>query len=347
MTAPLLLLRNNVTRILTGVVLVILAVAPLMGASVYVIVVLTSILTYALLAMSINFVAGHAGLLTLAHAAYAGVGAYAVVLVSRQGTTNALLQLVVAVMAGTLVAALTGWIAVRASKTYFLMLSLAIGELLHILAVQWRQVTHGSDGLSAGAPFDLGGAPIVLTGYAYWLSLVVFLAFGGAVLVVTHSPFGAALRGIRENEPRMRGLGYPTSLYKYMAWVFSGAVAGASGWILVAQLPRFIAPSQLSFHLAGLLLLAVVIGGLGSMWGACLGAAVVVIMTDVVSQDLGGRGPLLLGVLFVLAVYALPRGLAGIGKGARRRERVDRPAVDDDGIPAGLVGDESRQVSER
>ncbi len=348
MTAPLAFLRHNVTKVLTGIAIALLAGAPMMGASVYVIVVLTSVLAYALLAMSINFVAGHAGLLTLAHAAYAGVGAYAVVLVSRQGTTNALAQLIVAVTAGTLIAAVTGWIAVRASKTYFLMLSLAIGELLHILAVQWRQVTHGSDGLSAGAPFDLGGGPIVLTGYVYWLSLVVFLIFGGAVLVVVHSPFGAALRGIRENEPRMRGLGYPTPRYKYMAWVFSGTVAGASGWMLVAQLPRFIAPSQLSFHLAGLLLLAVVIGGLGSMWGACLGAAVVVVMTDVVSQDLGGRGPLLLGVLFVLAVYALPRGLAGIGKGAPQRERADRPHSGEGGIPGDLVGDTAaKQVSER
>lgn len=308
--------RSNLTPLITGVVLLLLVAAPLLGAGVYTIVILTSLLAYALLTMSMNLVAGHTGLLTLAHGAYAGVGAYAAALASRHWTASAWVQLLVAVAAGAFIAAITGWIAVRASKTYFLMLSLAIGELLHILATQWRSVTRGSDGLSAGAPFELiPGQPVILAGYVYWTALAVFLVFAGLVLLVVRSPFGSALRGIRDNEPRMRGLGYPTALYKYAVWVFSGAVAGAAGWIIIAQLPRFIAPATLSFHLAGLLLLAVVIGGLGSMWGSCLGAVLVVLMTDVISQDLGGRGPLLLGLLFVLAVYALPRGLAGIRAG--------------------------------
>lgn len=323
-----------------------MALLPLVGASVYTVVVLTSVLSYALLAMSISLVAGHTGLLTLAHAAYAGVASYAVALLSRNVTSDAFLQLLAAVVAGAGVAALSGWIAVRASKTYFLMLSLAIGELLHVLALQWREVTHGSDGLSAGQPFTvLGSGPVVLSGYVYWLSLAVLVVFGGIVLAVVRSPFGAALRGIRDNEPRMRSLGYPTSWYKYGAWVLSGAVAGASGWIAVAQLPRFVAPDALSFHVAGLILLAVVIGGLESMWGACLGAAVVALMTNVVSQDLGGHGPLVLGILFVIAVYALPRGLAGIGKG--RRGRPDPLVPDDEDGPSPVdsgVDQPSRRV---
>ena len=319
--------RSRWLRVAVALVVVALALVPLVGASTYSVVVLTGVLSYALLAMSISLVAGHTGLLTLAHAAYAGVASYAVALLSRAVTTDALLQLLAAVGAGAGVAALSGWIAVRASKTYFLMLSLAIGELLHVLALQWRSLTHGSDGLSAGQPFTvLGSGPIVLSGYVYWVCLAVVVVFGAVVVAVVRSPFGAALRGIRDNEPRMRSLGYPTSWYKYGAWVLSGAVAGASGWVAVAQLPRFVAPDALSFHVAGLLLLAVVIGGLESLWGACLGAAFVALMTNVVSQDLGGHGPLLLGVLFVVAVYVLPRGLAGIGR--RHRDR-----------PAGLVPD--------
>lgn len=326
------------TAILTGLVVLLLAAAPLLGAGVYAVVVLTSLLAYALLAMSINLVAGHTGLLTLAHGAYAGVGAYAAALVSRHLTTNGWLQLLVAVVAGAFIAAVTGWIAVRASKTYFLMLSLAIGELLHILAVQWRSVTRGSDGLSAGRPFELvPGQPLILAGYVYWVAFVVFLVFAGLVLLVVRSPFGSALRGIRDNEPRMRGLGYPTAQYKYAVWIFSGAVAGAAGWILIAQLPRFIAPAQLSFHLAGLLLLGVVIGGLGSMWGACVGASLVVLMTNVVSQDLGGRGPLLLGLLFVVAVYLLPRGLAGIRSGRSAPPVVRSDDEDEAGLHRGAA----------
>ncbi|MGI5490383.1 branched-chain amino acid ABC transporter permease [Microtetraspora malaysiensis] len=320
MSAPLLFVREHRTALVTGAVLVVFALAPLLGAGLYTIVVLTSVLAYALLAMSMNLVAGNTGLLTLCHAAYAGVGAYGSLLVAREVTHNGVIQLLVAVGAGAGVAALTGWIAVRASKTYFLMLSLAIGELLHILAVQWSSVTKGDNGLSAGAPIELvPGSPVALAGYVYWVALLVFVVFAGLVLLVVRSPFGSALQGIRDNEARMRGLGYPTSQYKYAVWIFSGGVAGAAGWIVTAQLPRFIAPSQMSFHIAGLMLLAVVIGGLGSMWGSCVAAAFIVLMTDVVSQDLGGQGPLLLGCVFVIAVYALPRGLAGIGRRQKRR----------------------------
>lgn len=290
-----------------------LAAAPLLGVSVYAIVVMTTLLGYALLAMSINLVAGHVGLLTLAHAAYTGVGAYAVVIVSREWTASAWVQLGAALVAGALVAALTGWIVLHASKVYFLMLSLAIGELLHLLALQWRSLTRGSDGLSAGLPFELvPGQPVLLVGHVYWAALAVFVVCGGLILLLIRSPFGSALRGIRDNEPRMRSLGYPTTRYKYVVWVFSGALCGAAGWILVAQLPRFVSPSQMGFHIAALILLAVIVGGLGSMWGACLGAALMVIMSDVVSQDLDGRGPLVLGLMFVLAVYLLPRGIAGL-----------------------------------
>lgn len=315
--------RRRLTQVITATVLLLLALAPLLGASVFATVILTEMLAYALIAMSINFMAGHTGLFTLAHAAYAGVGAYAAALVSRNLSHNGLVQLATAVLAGGAISALTGWIAVRASRTYFLMLSLAIGELLQILALQWRSVTKGSDGLSAGTSFELTpGSPVVLSGYVYWLAFAVFCVFGALLLVVVRSPFGASLRGIRDNEARMRALGYPTSRYKYLAWVFSGLVAGAAGWILIAQLPRFVSPAQMSFHLAGLLLLAVVIGGLGSMWGSCLGAALVVYMSDVASQDLGGHGPLVLGFVFVLAVYALPRGLAGLRMCPRRRSAV-------------------------
>lgn len=308
--------RQVISRAAAAVTVAALAVLPLLGASSYVVVTLTSILAYALLAMSISLVTGHAGLPTLAHAAYSGVGAYAVALTAKSITGDGLAQLLIAVLAGAGIAALSGWIAVRATKTFFLMLSLAVGELLHVLAVQWRDLTGGSDGLLAGGPFRLlGSGPLLLSGYVYWVALAVFVAFGAMVLVVVNSPFGAVLRGIRDNEPRMRSLGYATSWYKYAAWVLSGAVAGAAGWISMAQLPRLVAPAQLSFHLAGLLLLAVIIGGSSSMWGACLGAATVALMTNVLSQDLNGHGPLVLGLVFMIAVYVLPGGIAGLFSG--------------------------------
>jgi branched-chain amino acid transport system permease protein len=318
--------RVPTSAIIAALVMVVVAAAPLLGASVYAVTVLTSLLAYALLAMSIQLAAGHAGLLTLAHAGYAGVGAYAAVLTARHLSADAFVQLLVAVVVAALIAAMTGWIVLRASKTYFLMLSLAIGELLYLAALQWREVTRGSDGLSAGKPLEIAGQPVVLAGYVFWVVVPVFLVFAGVVLVVVYSPFGASLRGIRDNEQRMRSLGYPTARYKYAAWVFSGAIAGAAGWIFVAQLPRFVDPGLLSFRVAGFMLLAVVIGGLGSMWGACVGAVVVGLLSDVGSQFAGGRGPLIMGVLFVIAVYVLPRGLAGIR--LRRTKRSGGPNLE-------------------
>jgi len=337
---------NRLTPTLTVSAVVVLAILPLVGLSAYNVTILTDFLAYALLAMSINLVAGHAGLLTMAHPAYAGVAAYAVVLLSLHVTQDGVLQLLAALVAGAAAAAATGWITARATKVYFLMLSLAIGEILYVIAVQWRPVTHGSDGLSTYSGMEFfGSGPVVLSGFIYWAALIVFAVLALATVVLTRSPFGSALRGIRDNEARMRSLGYPTARYKYFGWVFSGAVAGGAGWLLVAQQPRLVSPDDMSFQMAGLLLLAVVIGGTGSMWGSCLGAGVLVVMNEVVSQHLNGNGPLVLGIIFVVAVYALPKGIAGIR--FRRAERSGGthtpPGPPEDPTPSGHV-EQKREV---
>ena len=334
--------RDRITASIAVVVVAAFAIAPLAGASAYDVTILTHFLAYALLAMAISLMAGQGGLLTMAHAAYSGVAAYATGLVALHVTSDGIVQLLAAIGAGTAVAALTGWITARATKVYFLMLSLAIGELFYVLAVQWRAVTQGSDGLAAYTPLQFfGSAPLLLPGYVYWVALAVFVVLALAVVVVSRSPFGSALRGIRDNEARMASLGYPTVAYKYVAWVFSGAVAGGAGWLLVAQQPRLVSPDDLSFATAGLLLLAVVIGGAESLWGACLGAGVLVVMNDVVSQHLNGNGPLVLGVIFVVAVYVLPRGIAGIRlrRSVRPQPTIEVPA------PAEEKAELSRTVS--
>lgn len=313
-------------------VVVVLAFAPF-AASAFTVSVLTDFLSYALLAMSISLMAGRGGLLTMAHAAYAGVAAYAAALVALHLTSDGLVQLAAALVAGAVAAAVTGWITARATKVYFLMLSLAIGELFYILAVQWRAVTHGSDGMAATTPLRFfGSGPVLLTGYVYWIALVVFAVLALSVVVVARSPFGAALRGIRDNEARMSSLGYPTVAYKYFAWVYSGAIAGGAGWLLIAQQPRLVSPDDLSFATAGLLLLAVVMGGVESLWGACLGAGVLVLMNEVIGQHLNGYGPLVLGAIFVIAVFVLPRGIAGIRWFGHRKNSAgtrDAPSNDE------------------
>ena len=272
---------------------------------------LTRILVFALFAVSLDLLVGVTGLPSLGHAAYFGAGAYAAGWVSINVTAQAPVPLLVGAAVGAVAAALTGWITVRSAGVFFLMLTLAIGESVQQLANTWDSVTGGANGLTGVPSVRIAGEPLTNAGFVYWYVLAVFLLGFAIVWLVARSPFGAALRGIRDNEPRMRALGYPTALYKYGVFVLAGGVAGIAGSLLAAQ-ARFVALSDLGFLTASFALLAVVIGGAGSLWGACLGAALVIVVRDALGPSLDGHGTLVLGAVFVLAVYLLPRGAAGI-----------------------------------
>lgn len=276
---------------------------------------MTRILAFALLAVSLDLLVGVTGLPSLGHAAYFGVGAYTAGWLSIHAGADGPVTLLAATVAGAVVAAATGWLAVRSSGIFFLMLTLAIGEVLHQVAHSWRSVTGGSDGMYGIPVVTVGGIELSNPGFVYWYVLVAF-AIGFLLLrMVVNSSFGAALHGVHDNEPRMRALGYPVFSYKLAAFVIAGAGAGLAGGLLVTQ-QRIVTPEEMGFTTGALILLAVVIGGAGSLWGACIGAAVVVVVRDYFGPALDGHGPLLLGVVFVLVVYLMPRGLAGI----RRKE---------------------------
>lgn len=296
------------------VVAVLLAAAPLFLAP-YALSTLSRMLVYGLLAASLALLVGVSGLPSLGHAAYFGVGAYAGGTFAQHVTAQAPLSLLVAALAGGAVAAATGWIAVRTRGVYFLMLTLAIGEIVHQVAVSWESVTGGSNGLYGIPAPEFGGAVVTNVGVLHWYVLVAFGVGFAALAAVAASPFGAALRGIHDNEPRMRALGYPTALYKYAVFVVAGTVAGLAGGLLATQ-QRLVTPDDLGFTTAALALLAVIIGGSGSLWGACLGAALVVYVRDALGPTLDGHGPLVLGAVFIVVVYLMPRGIAGL---VRRR----------------------------
>lgn len=310
--------------LLVGVaVLVVLALVPLFVAP-YETGILARILTFALLAVSLDLLVGITGLPSLGHAAYFGIGAYTAGWLSINVTSEAPVPLLAATAAGALAAATTGWLAVRSSGIFFLMLTLAIGELIFQLAQQWESVTGGSNGLYGIPAVRLAGSPLTEVGFVYWYLLAAFVLGYAVLQVVSASPFGAVLRGIRDNEPRMRSLGYSPFRYKLAAFVLAGAVAGLAGGMLAAQ-QRLVTTADLGFTTAALALLAVVIGGAGTLWGACLGAALVVLIRDALGPRLDGHGPLVLGLVFILAVYLLPRGFAGLA-GLRVRRRRKQPA---------------------
>lgn len=302
-------------RLVTGAVVVVLAAAPLFLAP-YATTTLTRMLVFALLAASLDLLVGTTGLPSLGHAAYFGVGAYAAAWFTKNVSAAGPLPLVVALVAGAVAAAASGWVAVRTHGVYFLMLTLAVGEIVAQAAETWESVTGGSNGLYGVPATRFAGTSLAVAG-VYWYVLAACLLGLLVLWLVYRSPFGAALRGIRDNEPRMRALGYATGRYKYLAFILAGAVAGLAGGLLAAQ-QRLVVPADLGFTTAALALLAVIIGGAGSLWGPCLGAALVIVVRDVVGPDIDGHGPLVLGLVFILVVYLLPRGAAGLRLWKRR-----------------------------
>lgn len=307
------------TAVIAVAACALLVTAPLV-LSPYPVTTMTRMLAFAVLVLSVDLLTGVTGLPTLGQAAYFGAGAYMAVLVGIHVTPDAMVQVLAAAAMGLAAAAVTGWVAVRARGIVFLMLTLAIGESVHQVAETWSAV-GGSNGLAGMPPISLlGGAPLLAAGFVYWWVLAVAAAVYAAVALVVRSPYGRTLRGLRDNEPRMRALGYRPALARYGVFCLAGAVAGAGGALWVAQ-ARFVSPGDLGFEVAALALLSVVIGGSGSLWGPCLGAAVVLLVRDTLSAYAGGHGPLLLGLLFVAIVFLMPRGLAGISGARHRKER--------------------------
>jgi len=176
-------------------------------------------------------------------------------------------------------------------------------------------VTGGSDGLYGIPATRLAGTPLTDVSALAWYVLAVFVVGMTALHWIVRSPLGATLRGIRDNEPRMRALGYRTYHYKLAAFVISGGVAGVAGGLLAAQ-QRLVTPGDLGLATSVPVLLAVIIGGEATAWGPCLGAAIVILLRDVLGPGLGGHGSLVLGAVFVAVVFLLPGGLA------RMRSRI-------------------------
>lgn len=278
---------------------------------------LTEVLIFALFAMSLGLLVGYAGLVSLGHAAFFGTAAYAVALVSTRVSPALLITLPAGVAVGTLAALGIGVFALRATGVYFLMLTLAFAQMAYAVAHQWSWLTGGTNGLS-GIPrptipgVDLGGA----VPFYYLVLLVV----GGAALLlrrIVGSPFGAALIGVRENEPRMRAMGFDTFRLKLAAFVLAGAAAALSG-VLYAYYNGFVSPDELYWTRSGEVLVMVLLGGAGTLIGPAVGAGVVLILQNLASS-VTERWTMILGAAFILVVLVAPSGLAGLlyGRWAR------------------------------
>jgi branched-chain amino acid transport system permease protein len=270
---------------------------------------LTQILIFGVFAMSLNLLFGYTGLFSLGHAAYFGVGAYAVgILVTRLDVSSFWLLLPAAIVAATLTAALFGLIALRVRAVYFLFVTLALGELLATVALKANNLTGGSNGLF-GIPYPdlLPSIGLSATGFYYLVLVVAAVCIYGLYRVV-RSPFGLALQGVRDDELRLSHLGYNPWLFKYAAFLLAGALAGVAG-ALYAWFGGTVVPEVPATPLSALVMLMVIIGSASRFWGPLLGAAVITFLQYYVSIWLPEWWTLVLGVVFVLTVLFLPGGL--------------------------------------
>jgi branched-chain amino acid transport system permease protein len=275
----------------------------------------TQALIFAIFAMSLDLLLGYAGLASFGHAAFYGVGAYACALLALRHVDGLLPLLLVGALASAAVAVPIGALSLRTTGIYFLMLTLAFAQMLWGLAVNWTSLTRGTDGL-IGIPrptlpgADALGFTLYERGPFFIVCLVIAVLVFLLLEALTRSPFGRTLEGIRENERRMRALGYPTFRYRLAVFVVAGAIAGVAG-SLAAMSNGYATPDLLYWTGSGLVLVAVVVGGSRSLIGPVLGAFLVLVAQLGLSTFVD-RWELLLGSLFIAFVLFLPRGLVGL-----------------------------------
>jgi len=292
-----------------GIMLLLLLVAPPFLSS-FILTLLTQALIYGILAMSLDLLLGYTGLPSLGHAAYLGLGAYSVgVLTTRHGA-NFWTTLAVGVLLAMIVAAVFGLVALRATGVYFLMITLALGMVIWGLAHRWVSMTQGDNGISAVPRPDLGLPWSLAKGIPfYYFSLAGFLLALWVLWVVVRSPFGQSLVGIRESESRMRTLGYHVWLHKYIGFIIAGTVGGFSG-VLWGYYNGFVSPADVELATSVEILLMVALGGRATLLGPALGAGVIVFLKNLVSVYTH-RWLLILGAVYIGTIVYAPEGIVG------------------------------------
>jgi branched-chain amino acid transport system permease protein len=297
--------------IVAAVLLAVLIVTPF--ASSYVIVLVTHALIFAILAMSLDILLGFTGLPSLGQAAYLGMGGYTTAILATRlqfGLDWTFgLAIVIGILVGAATAALFGLFAVHAAGVYFLMITLALGMCVWGLAYRWNSVTGGDNGIVMPPRPALG----IELGDDVTFFFVVFGFFAAtlaALYLLVRSPFGRSLVGIRENELRMRILGYNTWLHKYLAFVIAGGFGGLAG-VLWAHAHGMVSPEDVVLATSVDALLMVVLGGPGTLVGGAIGAAIVVFLREYLST-LVPWWQYVLGGVYVLTILYLPGGLMSI-----------------------------------
>ncbi len=300
-----------------------LAAYPLVAGS-YGIDLVTKIMIYAVFALSLELLVGGTGLVCFGQAAFFGIGAYAAVLLSPATEPAALGRLLpAAVLAAAGYALFVGALSLRTKGVYFIMVTLAFAQMAYYV-VHDTPLGGGTDGIYLALKPQLGSVleldrPLVFYGFTLACLALVF----GALALLGRSRFGRALAGIRVNEQRMRATGFSTYPYKLAAFVISGAIAGLAGFLFAVK-DGYVNPELMSWHLSGAVLIMIILGGIGHLRGALIGAFAFALLqeffkSEAIFGDFAKHWHLGLGLAIIASVALLPRGLVGVPAQLRQR----------------------------
>lgn len=259
----------------------------------------SEVLIMAIFVMSLGLIIGFAGLVSLGHAAFFGLGAYVVALLGSY-LDNTYVLITAAVVIAGIVAFVSGLLFIRSSGAYFLMITLAFGQMLYAIFYKMESVTGGADGMAVSASLNLGFGPIDSRIGFYYLVAIAFLVSYYLLRVFISSPLGKGVRGIKENESRMTALGYNIRHYKLIVYSLSGMLAGFAG-ALYAYFNQYVSPDLLHWMFSGQALIMVIVGGVGTLVGPAIGAGFFVILQSYISSYTD-RWPMIMGVIFVAIV---------------------------------------------
>ncbi len=262
-----------------------------------------------ILSMSFIFLAGYGDMTSLAQMSFAAMAGYVIGIgFMRFGLPHGQLA-VLAVVGSILLSALFGLVAIRAQKTYFLIMTLALSLLFHGVGMQWATVTGGSDGITGIPRPELFGFSLIQPGPLYYLTLISTAICYFGLQHIVRSRFGLVLQGIRDNPRRMTALGFNIQRHRYCAIIISGAVAGVGG-VLTVYFTGVILPDRAGLGQTILVVLASLVGGVYTLKGGILGGLVVAYLISITGQ-LTSRYWVVLGTLFVIVVVFMPNGLLG------------------------------------
>ncbi len=303
-----------------------LVLFPIVGGEFYTELV-TKIMILAIFTISLDLLIGFTGLVSFGHAAFFGLGAYFLAILFQEADPINYWWALTVTLACTGVAALAvGWVCVRTSGIYFIMLTLAFAQMFYYFFFESSQF-GGDDGIfMMNKPeITLGSRQLIdleNEHHFYYFVLTWLVGIYLFLSMILRSPFGHVLTAIKVNEQRVRALGYSTRSYKLVGFVIAGTIAGLAGFLEAAHV-SFITPAYMSWHESGIAIVMVVLGGMGTLYGAVIGAFVVVLLQDFL-PEITEHWQLLMGVIIIAVVLFLPNGIAGIIQSVGHRFSRDK-----------------------